>query len=358
MKLKTFLLLKLLTITLCSNQLFDVLGQELDKMQGNFNQVQSVNNRMSPNIQNQKANTNTNNQDKAEMSIFDAIDFPTKESKDIAVHPTEQHNPVNKQVTSSIRTLPEAKKETQLDKMAKEIEELKTEIGSLAQTNGKLMRKYQEVNASRKPKKNHKSNLVSFIQKYDQDLNSIKAKMQANEQTINSTITKKNDEFNKLYTKATDQFNRIQKKVQTVNNKLEHIQTEHINKIENMKNNLEVSNMKVDTELNAHSANISNIEADNIELPGIKLSNNKIQVKKDTKIEIDGESFVFGDLIKDYSLFQEFLKKCGENFENCQPVPRDVMDEEKKTQQVILDSLRELRQETKNLLLKKQKSFR
>jgi hypothetical protein len=338
MKLKTIIIITILGMLSCSTQLFETVNKELDKMEKKFETNGT------PSSQNINMLEKKETKSESGKSLFDVI---TPENK-----PTAEHK------DSPIKIMKDEKKETPANQEVhlSDIESLKREVQTLIQTNEKLMKKYERANKHKTGRSKH--NVVSFIQDYDKDITNLKEKVEANKDLLENTINQKDEEFKKLYNQASNKFNDINKKVKAVNEKLTHIETEHLDKIVSLKENLKVDNLSVENDLTAGNARIHKLHADIVELPGMKITKDQITLKKDMKLVIDGETINMNDLVRDYNMFQEFLKKCGNNFENCKPVSQAVIQEQANTQKIILDNLRELREETNKVLMNKQKRFR
>jgi DNA repair exonuclease SbcCD ATPase subunit len=367
MKLKYIFLLTLVIIISSSEQVFDALDKEIDKIESeNKNNTNKMNfiqtaqkNKLNTNNLQGKYNNPTNptvSLDNPNKSIFDTVNETPIPQNSPVIQPTARN--VAPQVTppvshneSPIKVLNDQQPQHDNNNITEQISELRKEVQSLAESNQKLMNQFR---MTIKPKKsNHHG--VSFIQKYDKDINTLKTELATNEEQVKSSLSQKNEEFKRLYDKATQKVDQIKNKMESVSKKVENIKNDNFNNIENLKNNLEVQNLTIENELSANKSNIKHLVAETVDLPGIKLTNGQISVTKDTKLFIDGENVNLADLVVDYNLFHNFLRKCGNNFENCKPIPKQVLDDQEKAQKAILDNLMRLRQQTYGVL--KRKSF-
>jgi uncharacterized protein YukE len=380
MKLKHLFLISLIGLSFCSEQLFQVLDKEIDRMNTetlkptNFLQTGDKVQKEDTNVQvnkNPVANTpstptpgvNSN----PNMSIFDLVNAGgNNQSKQNLPVPgiAGLNTPIRAVVTpntvmmkkevipkeSPIKVINDNKPVEQ--NVTEQINELKKEVQMLMQTNEKLIK----ASKLRVSPKHRGKDMISFLQKHDQDVANINQKLASSQEQVKAELGKKDQEFKKLYDQATKKVSQIQNKVDTVNKKLEHIKDENIDKYEGLKNNMEVTNINVKGDLTANIADIKHLKSDSIELPGIKISNGQIALKN-SMVSVDGETVDLGELVNDYQLFHNFLKKCGNNFENCKPIPQQVLDEQEKTQKAILDNLMKLRQHTYETLNAKKKSF-
>jgi hypothetical protein len=358
------LLLTILIIACTRCQLFDVVNQELEKMIKTGNNNQNTNSDQMSLLQN-KENVLTQGSQATEANNRIAQPFTPSNSMPINTTPMPQQNPqpvnMEEKKESSIRVIQDTKAEPlPANRTKDDIDVLKKDVQALIQTNEKLLEKFKNMtgNDNKDKPSGSSSNIVSFIQKYDKDVNNLQDKLKTNKNEIETTLNEKGKEFERLYNRANSKFDDIHKKVETVNRKLDHIKNESLGKIKNLRENFKVSNLEVQEKLTAAEANINKLDTNEIDLPTFKVTKKEVEFKKDAKFVFDGEFVTLSEIMKEAKLFEEFVKKCGNNFEKCKPVSDEVLQEQEKTQKVILDSLRDLREQTNRILLGRQKRLR
>jgi hypothetical protein len=334
MKYKILIICFILIVIQANGQLFDIVNRELDKAAtpgtaGN-----------SGNMGNTVVNLLQTSEKVKEQSQLNSV------FNNVNQLMPQQPQTVAKE--SSIRVIEDEPKKTEIaggNAATPDIEQLKKDVQVLLQTNEKLVRRFEKANAKSRKVEKGGANMYSFIQEYDKDMKNLKDSVEDGKHKIQSAINEKDVEFKKLYNQATSKFNEVHKRVEAVNKKIEGLQTHQEGEQDLKAANINVQNLSAD------NASFNRFNATEITLPSMKITKDEIVINGGTKIVIDGEAINVAELVKDVGRFQEFVEKCGKDFERCKPVSEEVLDEQKKTQEVILNSLRDLRAQTNKILM-------
>jgi hypothetical protein len=240
----------------------------------------------------------------------------------------------------------------------KEIKKLKSKINVLLQFNEKLMKKIEKISKS-KDKKTEEE-VVSFIQKYDQDVHTLKQNIEINKNLVSEKVTRKEEEIKKLFDQTSTDFSKLQSTMGNIQEKVNKIKSYGDKKISELKTNFSVKDLHVQDKLEVGGISVSKkITAKSIDLGGIKLDSNEIIFNdENAKIVVGSNVTTIGSIIKMGEKLDKMIEMCGENFERCRKISDSALEEQKKMQETILENLRELREETSEILNSRHKKFR
>lgn len=238
-----------------------------------------------------------------------------------------------------------------------ELKDLKKKVNSLLEMNSKLLRRLKVQNRENSKKKKFKRNVVSFIQKYDKDVNNLKQNIESSKNLVEDKLTAKDQEFKKLYESTSKNFEELQDEVQNVHHKLNQLQVKEKKHIDKLRSNLVLKDLSIDKKLEVDGiAFLNKVNAQSIDLGNIKLDSNGLTFKNDnTKLILGNEVFTIGQLVTNMSNFKKLIEKCGENFENCKPVSQEIFRDQAAKQEAILESLKRLRADTTEVLTRHKK---
>lgn len=237
---------------------------------------------------------------------------------------------------------------------------LKNQITALLEMNERLLKRIQTHNNSHRRKNNKNIKMLSFIQKYESDLKNLKNNYVNNQSFIQKTLYKKDEEIKNLYKQTEHIYGDLQNKLEKVNNQMHHISDGRLIKNEKLPNEPSFVNVDVDENLYVKGiSDLNKVNAKQVNLGGVNISANEIGITdENTKITFGNESLSVADLFENMKAVKKVLKLCGNNFENCLRKEEELHERQFSQQKEILESLKNLRSQTAEILTNHRKRLR
>jgi hypothetical protein len=233
-----------------------------------------------------------------------------------------------------------------------ELKKLKRDVASLLEMNHKLLKKLKKTDEVNKKKRRFKKNVVSFIQKYDKDVSTLKKNIESSKDFVEHKIVQKNEEFQKLYESTEKNFEQLQVQVKDVQSKISQLETEETKKLAELHSNFSIKDLNINNKLDVEGISFMNkLSAKSLDVGNIKIDTQGVNFSNENvKLIVGKEMITVGQLLNNLASFRKLINICGENFEKCKPVTDEILRDQAAKQQAILDSLKKLRQETTQVL--------
>ncbi len=315
-------------------------------------------------------NMNDNNKDNLLQSknIFDSINF--NEMKEKKVENENANKNTNKNMNTNTNRnensgTNNSKNEAKLalknklknKKYLKEIENLKSKINYLISSNKRLTKKVVNYES----KKIHKldDNVISFIDKYDEKVDSLKNKLKVDKKNIENFLTEKEDLLDEKYSEASQKFTELKSNIKNLNNQVTEI-TKNQNEIDQkIKDGLEIDKLKVDNNIDIKGVLYSKkLSAKELNLNSIKIDSSKLKINSNTKLQIGNQIYNLDNFINNLNYISKLSDYCGEEFSKCKIISKENLIEQKQKQENILENLKKLRTDANLIIYKKHKKSR
>jgi hypothetical protein len=254
----------------------------------------------------------------------------------------------------------------QISNNAKSLEEpnpnknLKQHITALLEMNERLLKRMKNHNKSHKKINHNSNNMLSFIQNYEKDIKNLKNNLSANESFLQKTLNKKDEEIKNLYSKTEHIYGDLENKLEKVSNQMNKINTMKFPKFRKLLNEPKFLNVNVDNSLMVEGDTISNkVYSKEAELAGVKFGPSEIAITdENTRITFGNESLSIAELFENIKAVKAVLQLCGNNFENCLKKEEELHEKQFAQQKEILESLKNLRMQTAEIINNHRKRLR
>jgi hypothetical protein len=385
MKLKLIIFVSLLVLSLCTDQLFEVIEKEFSNKENipekklfdtyNFVQKDSVFNKIpkeedrQPSIfeeiseepkrvppvkiekNNDKGETKFNAQKKTNECKEGECEGKNKKTSDCKER--ECHGK-NKKEKSCKEGECEGKNKNARCENCKEVKAMEETITSLIEMNNKIMKRLKQLEKSKHPKE-----IVSFLQKHENEVNKLNNKLEKTNHNVKTEIEQKGEELRSFLNQSDSKYEELKNRLDSIDKEVTHNTHNYANAIRKLEQDL--NTVQTNTQiLNARVANIDKIKTNQVDLYGIKINGDTIAINNpNLKITYDGREISVQEIMEGYNSFQALQRLCGDNFERCHPIPEEEFKGEFEKQDMILDNLKKLKQKANTIIdQSKKRKFR
>ena len=252
--------------------------------------------------------------------------------------------------SNNVRTLEEPNPNKNLQKHVTALIEMNERLLKKIHTHNKIHKKFNE---------NHQR-MISFIQNYEGDIKNLKHSYQDNQILIDATLSKKDEEFKKLYKQSEDRYEDLEDKFKDFYNQIHQIKNQKQKTLKDLGSEAKLANVNIENSLIVHGeAKLNKVNAKEIDLGTIRIGSNEIAINDaNAKITFGQESLSVAELFENMKAVKAILDVCGNNFENCIRKEEQLHEKQFDQQREILESLKNLRMQTAEILNNHKKKLR
>jgi hypothetical protein len=290
-----------------------------------------------------------------ETKIMEKNEMRTESKESLALtnsnNVTNENSNKNKNTNISKNTNTFNKSESQ-SKNNSEVKNLKKKIKSLMRMNERLMKKVKIDHISVGKKNQFKSGVLNFIEKYDSDINKLKANIDSSKTFVDKKIEQKESEIKTLYENATKDLENLHNEMMNANSEINNIKSEGKKAFNEIKVNPNFQELVVNNELSVEGiSSLNKISAESINMNKLKIDSNGLTIKDPLfSINIGGERFNLKQITEEMATFKSLIEKCGPNFEKCMKPIQTMYSKISGNQKQMLTSFKKLQLETQDLL--------